>query len=296
MEKGTSPQGKADTTEHSMVMSTATFDRFSAFIHKETGIKMGANKRVMLQSRLLKRIRILKLGSFEEYYNYLFSTVGYQQEMADFVHEVTTNKTDFFREPTHFTYLMEQALPTLFSEGRCTLRSPLRVWSSACSTGEEPYTLTMFLSDYGARNKGFSYTILATDISTTVLRKAQEAIYDEHQIEPVPDPMRKKYILHSKNRDTGLVRIVPELRSRVEFRWTNLKEPTLARTEMMDVIFCRNVIIYFDRATQQLVVNNLCDHLHPGGFLFMGHSENLNGLDLPLMQVAPTIYRKTYGS
>jgi len=288
--------GNANTTESSMVMSSAIFDRFSAFIHKETGIKMGEKKRVMLQSRLLKRIRILKLNSFEEYYNYLFSSAGYEQEIADFIHEVTTNKTDFFREPIHFSYLMEQALPTLFSEGQCTFRSPLRVWSSACSTGEEPYTLAMFLSDYGSRNRGFSYTVLATDISTTVLRKAQEAVYDEHQIAPVPEPMRKRYFLHSKNRTTGLVRIVPELRSRVEFRWTNLKEPTLTRLEQMDVIFCRNVIIYFDQATQELVVNNLCDHLHPGGFLFMGHSENLNGLNVPLMQVAPTVYRKRYGS
>jgi chemotaxis protein methyltransferase CheR len=168
----------------------------------------------------------------------------------------------------------------------------LRVWSSACSTGEEPYTLAMFLHDYGTRNQGFSYTVLATDISTTVLREAQKAVYDEQRIAPVPAPMRKKYILRSKNRENQQVRIVPELRSRVEFRWTNLKDPKLAATEKMDVIFCRNVIIYFDRPTQELVINNLCNHLLPGGFVFMGHSENLNGLRIPLTPVAPTIYRK----
>ena len=276
-----------------MIMSDAIFKHFSAYIYEEMGIKMSDNKRVMLQARLLKRIRILKLPSFEAYHDYLFSPAGNQNELADFVHEVTTNKTDFFREPNHFTYLIDQALPTLFREGRSMFHNPLRVWSSACSTGEEPYTLAMFLHDYGTRNQGFSYTVLATDISTTVLREAQKAIYDERRIAPVPAPMKKKYILRSKNKESQEVRIVPELRSHVEFRWTNLKAPKLAATEKMDVIFCRNVIIYFDQPTQELVLNNLCNHLLPGGFVFMGHSENLNGLRIPLTQVAPTIYRKS---
>jgi len=285
--------GKADTTESSMIMSDALFNRFSVYIHDEMGIKMSENKRVMLQARLQKRIRALKLPSFQAYHDYLFSPAGHKNELADFVHEVTTNKTDFFREPNHFTYLIDQALPTLFREGRSMFHNPLRVWSSACSTGEEPYTLAMFLHDYGTRNQGFSYTVLATDISTTVLREAQKAIYDERRIAPVPAPMKKKYILRSKNKESQEVRIVPELRSHVEFRWTNLKAPKLAATEKMDVIFCRNVIIYFDQPTQELVLNNLCNHLLPGGFVFMGHSENLNGLRIPLTQVAPTIYRKS---
>ena len=284
--------GNANITESSMVMSDSIFNRFSAYIHEEMGIKMSENKRVMLQARLLKRIRALKLLSFEAYHDYLFSPAGHKNELADFVHEVTTNKTDFFREPSHFSYLIDHALPTLIKEGRSMFHNPLRVWSSACSTGEEPYTLAMFLDDYGTKNQGFSYTVLATDISTTVLREAQKAIYDEQRIAPVPSPMKKKYILRSKNRESQQVRIVPELRSHVEFRWTNLKAPKLTESEKMDVIFCRNVIIYFDQPTQELVLNNLCNHLLPGGFIFMGHSENLNGLRAPLTQVAPTIYRK----
>lgn len=275
-----------------MEMTDRIFHRLSAYIYAETGIKMGENKRVMLQARLAKRIRIVQLDSFEAYCDYLFSSVGQKEELASFIHEVTTNKTDFYREPHHFSYLIDQALPTLFREGRRTNRSPLRVWSSACSTGEEPYTLAMFLQEYEARNQDFSYTVLATDISTTVLREAKDAVYDLRKIDPVPVPIRKKYILRSKNKASQLVRIAPELRARVEFRWTNLKEPKLAASEMMDIIFCRNVIIYFDRPTQELVLNNLSRHLLPGGFLFMGHSENLNGLDVPLVQVAPTIYRR----
>lgn len=275
-----------------MEMSNTIFSSLTAYIHDELGIKIGENKRVMLQSRLAKRIRHLRLDSFEGYYEYLFSPEGQQKELAAFIHEVTTNKTDFYREPHHFSYLIDQALPTLFKEGRRVIRSPLRVWSSACSTGEEPYTLAMFLHEYEARNQDFSYTVLATDISTTVLREAKEAVYDLRKIDPVPAPIRKKYILRSKNKASQLVRIAPELRARVEFRWTNLKEPKLATSEMMDIIFCRNVIIYFDRPTQELVLNNLSRHLASGGFLFMGHSENLNGLDVPLVQVAPTIYRR----
>ena len=268
------------------------FHRLTSYIYDEMGIKMGENKRVMLQARLAKRIRIVQLDSFDAYCTYLFSNEGQREELASFIHEVTTNKTDFYREPNHFTYLTEQALPTLCREGRRCQRRPLRVWSSACSTGEEPYTLAMFLHEYEARNQGFSYTVLATDISTTVLREAKDAIYDVRKIDPIPAPIRKKYILRSKNKDSQMVRIAPELRARVEFRWTNLKEPKLTAREMMDVIFCRNVIIYFDQPTQELVLNNLCKQLVPGGFMFMGHSENLNGLNVPLVQIAPTIYRR----
>lgn len=276
-----------------MEMSDKIFHRLTAYIYEEMGIKMGENKRVMLQARLAKRIRILQLNSFDAYCDYLFSAAGQQQELASFIHEVTTNKTDFFRETSHFDYLIEQALPTLLNEGmRYTMRRPLRVWSSACSTGEEPYTLAMFLHEYEVRNQGFSYTILATDISTTVLREAKDAIYEERRIDPIPVPIRRKYVLRSKNKDRSQIRIVPELRARVEFRWTNLKEPKLTANEMMDIVFCRNVIIYFDRPTQELVLNNLCNYILPGGFLFMGHSESLSGLDVPLAQVAPTIYRR----
>jgi len=279
-----------------MEMNDKIFHRLTSYIYDEMGIKMGENKRVMLQARLAKRIRIVQLDSFEAYCAYLFSNEGQREELASFIHEVTTNKTDFYREPNHFTYLTEQALPTLFQEGRRCQRRPLRVWSSACSTGEEPYTLAMFLHEYEARNQGFSYTVLATDISTTVLREAKDAIYDVRKIDPIPAPIRKKYILRSKNKDSQMVRIAPELRARVEFRWTNLKEPKLTAREMMDVIFCRNVIIYFDQPTQELVLNNLCRQLTPGGFIFMGHSENLNGLNVPLVQIAPTIYRRINAS
>jgi chemotaxis protein methyltransferase CheR len=279
-----------------MEMNDKIFHRLTSYIYDEMGIKMGENKRVMLQARLAKRIRIVQLDSFEAYCTYLFSNEGQREELASFIHEVTTNKTDFYREPNHFTYLTEQALPTLFKEGRRCQRRPLRVWSSACSTGEEPYTLAMFLHEYEARNQGFSYTVLATDISTTVLREAKDAIYDVRKIDPIPPPIRKKYILRSKNKESQVVRIAPELRARVEFRWTNLKEPKLTAREMMDVIFCRNVIIYFDQPTQELVLNNLCKQLVPGGFIFMGHSENLNGLNVPLVQIAPTIYRKINAS
>jgi len=273
-------------------MSAKTFNLFSEYIQEELGIKMHQNKQVMLQTRLMKRLRALGIGSYEEYYDYLFSDEGHDSELPYFVHQVTTNKTDFFREPAHFHYMIKHALPTLIMENSYSLRNPLRIWSSACSTGEEPYTLAMIMADYAEQYQPVNFSILASDISPTVLQTAARGIYDSSKVDPVPHYMRRKYHLRSKDRKKNLVRIVPELRSKVRFQWVNLKRRTFNINKLMDIIFCRNVIIYFSKATQELVIGNLCKQLRPGGYLFMGHSETLSGFPLPLNQVATTIYRK----
>jgi len=272
-------------------ISDKDFVRLSEFIHDSCGIKITPPKRVMLESRLAKRLKDLGMNSFREYCEYLFSAKGMQDELVNMINMITTNKTDFFREPAHFNYLAEKAVPELIDLYEAGTRRMLKIWSAGCSTGEEPYTLAMVLNELTESYRGFRYMILATDISTRVLETAQQAIYEEEKIMPVPERLKKKYFLSGKNSRSGLVRIVPELRSTVKFRRLNFLEDFGMR-EQMDIIFCRNVIIYFDRLTQENLLKRFCNHLVPGGYVFMGHSETLQGMDLPLVPVAPTAYRK----
>lgn len=261
------------------------------YIQTEYGIKMPPAKKTMLESRLQKRLRLLGMDSFKDYLTFVFSPEGMEQELVHMVDAVTTNKTDFFREPSHFEYLVDRVLPDLVERTGAGLRRPLVIWSAGCSTGEEPYTLAMVLAEYALKVQGFKFQILASDISTQVLERASMAIYDEEKVAPVPPSMRKRYLLRSKDRDKRRVRIVPELRATLSFRRINFMEDFGMR-EQMDIIFCRNVIIYFDRQTQERLLRRFGDHLHPGGYLFMGHSETLSGLALPYVPVAPTVYRK----
>lgn len=273
-------------------LTNKDFQRLSGFIYDELGIKMSETKRSMLSGRLAKRLRALSLPSCSEYCDFLFSPEGAEQEMVHLVNAVTTNKTDFFREPAHFDYLVRQALPEL---RRCGLLGPggkLKLWSAGCSTGEEPYTLAMVLAEVQAQTPGFGFEILATDISTRVLEVARRAVYPLERVEPVPATLRSKYLLKNKDRNNPLVRIAPELRSRVSFGQLNFMAETFGLREPLDVIFCRNVIIYFDKPTQERLMSKFCRHLRSGGYLFLGHSESLHGYDVPLSQVAPTVYRK----
>ena len=281
------------TSRVSDVMSDETFARFSAFVQTELGIKMPEVKKTMLQSRLLKRLRAVGKTTFEEYYDYVFSSQGMNRELVDLIDVITTNKTDFFREPKHFDYLAQTALPQLIRVCGTGIRRKVRVWSAGCSTGEEPYTLAMVLSDFTCVCREFQFSILATDISTRVLETAKTAIYEHESAEPIPMALRKRYLMQSKDKNKKMVRIIPELRSLVQFQRLNFMDDDFCMREAMDIIFCRNVIIYFDRPTQEKVLNRLCRYLNPGGFMFMGHSETLNGLRVPLVQAASTVYRRT---
>lgn len=166
------------------------------------------------------------------------------------------------------------------------------VWSAGCSSGEEPYTLAILLSEYAQACPGFRFSVLATDISTDVLARASKAIFKTEQVAPVPQLLRKKYFMRSRDPESGLVRAVPELRSQVEFRRLNFMDADFGLTEHPEIIFCRNVIIYFDRATQVKVLQRLTHELAPGGFFFAGHAESLQGMDLPLTPVGTAVYRK----
>ena len=265
------------------------FQRLSAIIHDHVGICLPAAKQTMLESRLKPRLRALELGSFAEYCELIFAAGPDEPEFVEMINQVTTNKTDFFREPGHFDYLRQHALPTLLREHGAGRDRELVVWSAACSTGEEPYTLAMVLAEVQGAARGFQ--VLATDISTEVLEHAKRGVYDVERVAPVPPALRARYLLQSKDRAQGLVRVAPPLRATVHFRRQNLMDERYVVRAPVDVIFCRNVFIYFDRATQERILKRFCALLVPGGYLFLGHSEAINGLDLPLDQVAPTTYR-----
>jgi chemotaxis protein methyltransferase CheR len=274
---------------HLLRMNERTFERFSEFIKTELGIKMPASKKTLLEARLQKRLRELCMGSHDEYCEYLFSAAGMEEELANLVDVVTTNTTDFFREPKHFDLLTSTVLPELYAR-RGSARN-VNIWSAGCSSGEEPYTLAMVLSEFGRVNPGFTFSILATDISTQVLRMAVRAVYPESKIEPIPPECRKRYLLRSKDRTRKMVRINQETRHHVRFRRLNFMEE-FTFDGQLDIIFCRNVVIYFDRQTQEMLFSRFCRKLAPGGYLFIGHSESLSGMDLPLELVAPTVYRR----
>jgi chemotaxis protein methyltransferase CheR len=273
-------------------MSKKDFVRCSRFIQDEYGIKMPPSKKTLLECRLRKRMRALGMESFEEYVEYAFFSESGHDELIHMIDAVTTNKTDFFREPSQFDVLIKGVLPEVVEGRGAGVRRPLRVWSAGCSTGEEPYSLAMVLSEYRQWCPEFDFSILATDVSTMVLERASRGVYAEGKTRPVPGEMKEKYLMRSKDRSLGLVRVVPELRGRVSFQRLNFMEDDFGVRDCMDVIFCRNVIIYFDKKTQERLINILCDHLLPDGFLFVGHSETLHGMNVPLVQVAPMVYRK----
>lgn len=277
----------------SIQLKESDFKKLSKLIYNKYGIQMPPAKKVLIESRLQKRLIALSLNSFKDYCDYLFSSAGAREEIPHFVNNITTNKTDFFREPKHFDYLVETILPGMISSRKSTSQQ-LRIWSAGCSTGEEPYTLAMVLSDFMEKfARAFSYfSILASDISDNVLNFAANGLYPEERITPVPMTFRKKYFLKSKDRNTGLVKIKPEIRHRVQFKKVNFMDREFNIKEKQDIIFCRNVIIYFDRKTQETLINKFCRYLVAGGYIFLGHSETLYDTRAPLTTEAPTIYRK----
>lgn len=270
-------------------LSTTEFNKLSSFIYNQYGIKLPPVKKTLLESRLQKRLNILQLASFKDYCDYLFSPQGQKDELVYMIDLVTTNKTDFFREPAHFTFLETEVMPWFTSNypGR-----PLKVWSAGCSSGEEVYTLAIVLSECAEKYPLSNFSVYGTDISTQVLNKAIAAIYTEDRIAEIPLPLKRKYFLRSKDAATKTVRVSPKLRSKAVFERLNFMDDHFEVPGPFDVIFCRNVIIYFDKVTQEKVINKLCSKLKPGGYFFLGHSESIAGMDLPVQQLKPTIFRK----
>ena len=272
-------------------LSDREFAHLAKLVESHAGIRMPAGKRTMLEGRLRRRLRERGMDDFSAYCRFLFDEGGLEDEIGSLIDAVTTNKTDFFREPQHFDILTDMVLPRLVGQGVGTA-GPLRVWSAGSSIGAEAYTLAMVLADFRARRPDFDFRILGTDICTTVLRTASRAIYPEGMAEPIAMERRHRYLLRSRDRKAQKVRIAPELRTLVEFRQLNFMAPEYKLPTMQDVVFCRNVIIYFDAEVRLAVLSRICACIAPGGYLFMGHSETITGLDLPLRLIAPTVYAR----
>jgi len=270
-------------------LNNKDFARLSEFITKEFGIKMPGKKKIMLQSRLQKRLKELSFDNFSDYVEYLFSKKGMEEEVLHMIDVVSTNKTDFFRENVHFEYLLNTLLPDHFPPGT---KGCLKIWSAGCSSGEEPYTLAIVLAEYRLKNPMMEFLVYGTDISTRMLKTAYQAIYREDRIDNIPLELKTRYFLRSKNREDKKVRIVPELREKVIFTRMNLIDDYYSVPFVFDVVFCRNVLIYFEREMQEKIILKLCSKIRKEGYLFLGHSESVAGLNLPLKHVQPAILMK----
>ncbi|HAN19340.1 MAG: chemotaxis protein CheR [Bacteroidetes bacterium GWC2_33_15] len=271
-------------------MTDDDFNRLSDFIYKQSGIKMPYVKLIMLQSRLQKRLKELKISTYKDYVDYVFSEEGQKNEIIHMLDVVSTNKTDFFREPVHFDFLNTDVLPKFMNN--IHLNYNFKVWSAGCSSGEEPYTIAITLQEFKNRNPRFDYFITATDISLQILQHASLAVYKEERISNIPLEIKRKYFLRSKDHEKKTVRVVKELRNKVAYYRLNFMNDTYNLPDVFDVIFCRNVLIYFNRETQEQVINKLCLKLKSGGYLFIGHSESILGMKVPLEQIKPTIFKR----
>ncbi|MEI7636434.1 MAG: protein-glutamate O-methyltransferase [Syntrophus sp. (in: bacteria)] len=263
-------------------MKDSDFDRISKLVYEQCGIHLHDGKKELVKARLGKRLREGNFRSFAEYYGHVTTREG-QEELITMIDSISTNLTYFFREESHFRKL-EKILPKLAENKK------LNLWCAGCSTGEEPYSIAMTVREHV--NPGIAdVKILATDISTKVLKTAQTAVYSADRIDKIPQPLLRKYFQYGTGNSSGLYRVKKDLRALVEFRRLNLIEP-FPQQFRFHVIFCRNVMIYFDKATQSVLVNKYYEHLEKGGYLFVGHSESLTGLSHPFKYSEPSIYIK----
>jgi chemotaxis protein methyltransferase CheR len=263
-------------------LSAADFDLISDLAHRTCGIDLSHGKQELIQARLGKKIREGKFASFNEYYRHVVADrTG--EELAALLDALTTNFTSFFREPAHFEYLRKSVLPSV--------DGPIRIWSAGCSTGEEPFTIAFSLLEELGPLASARCRILATDISTRSLEEAQGAAYPAERFSDFPVDCFGKYLLRGSHRWQGWYRLKAPLRDMVEFHRSNLIDP-FHHPQPFQVIFCRNVMIYFNKTTQADLANRFARSLAPGGYLFIGHSESLTGLPHPYEYIQPAIYRK----
>jgi chemotaxis protein methyltransferase CheR len=278
------------TRQDNACLTDAEFTRFRGLIVEHTGINLKDNKRDLLVARLTQHIRSLGLPSFTAYYEYVVRDSS-GEALRDFINRITTNKTSFFREPHHFEFLRARLIPDLRRRGQ----RELRIWSAGCSTGEEPYSIAMTVEEALGKHHGWNVRILATDIDTQVLERAQAGTYPLAALEGFSPEHRRAWFLRGYGEFAGHAQVRPELRRMVEFQRLNFKETAWNIRSRFDLIFCRNVIIYFERSLQQLIVGRLAAFLKPDGYFFSGHSENLFWLRDLLLPVEPTVYRLNKG-
>lgn len=265
------------------------YEYVSRLLYERFGIHLGSQKRILVAGRLSKRVRQLGLSSFKQYFE-LLRTDSSGDELSEFINRITTNHSFFYREKDHFDYLTKVILPEIRGKIKADAHYPMRMWSAGCASGEEVFTLAMVLREYfGSALETMDSGLLATDISLAALKNAQAGTYPIAKIQELPVPMRKAYFRETEP-DSFVV--VPDLRRMVLFKRLNLMSEKFPFKTGFDVIFCRNVMIYFDQGSRARLISAFYEHVKPGGYLFIGHSESIQRSDCPFDYVQPAIYRK----
>jgi chemotaxis protein methyltransferase CheR len=276
--------------EDSEQLSDALFRKISRFVYDYAGINLTENKRELVRARLGKVIRTRGMKGYRHYYEYMSSDDS-GEAVRELLNAVSTNLTSFFRESKHFDFITQSLVPELAAEAKRHNSWRIRAWSAGCSSGEEPYSIAMTLLEALPEAARWDIKILASDIDTNMVACAASGIYEARAVTAIPAPLLKKYFQRSGEGEQARYQVKPEVKERMAFRYLNLMEPWPFKGHF-DFIFCRNVMIYFDKATQERLVNNFCRFLRPGGHLFIGHSEGLSGVNHEFKYVKPTIYRK----
>lgn len=268
------------------MVSTSEFRLFQTMVQRESGIALTDQKRALLTGRLAPRLRALGLPTFQSYYDHICRDAAERVRMID---AICTNETHFFREPRQFEFIERELIPELRVQAERGLRPKhIRVWSAACSTGEEPYSIAMSLV---AGLPGWGIDIVASDLSTKVLDRAAAGIWPLARAAEIPRHYRRAFILQGRGPEEGKIAARPELSSLIRFARINLHQESYPLTGAFDLIFCRNVLMYFDGESKKRIVSRLVDRLAPHGLLFLGHAESLHGSER-LRVVGPTIYAR----
>lgn len=270
-------------------LKNSDFEKISRLVYEQCGIYLHEGKKELVKARLSKRLRAGSYKSFSDYYRYVTTEEG-TDELVSMIDSISTNLTSFFREESHFVRLRHIILSAIEKSDHRGSKNNFQIWSAGCSTGEEPYTLAITVRET-AGNHSFDASILATDISTKVLKIAEAGIYGQEKIKGITPAILKKYFQVGTGQSAGYVRIKNEIKKMIIFQRFNLMDRFHAHSNF-DVIFCRNVMIYFDKKTQNLLVNKFYDSLKSGGYFFVGHSESLTGLKHQFNYVEPSVYVK----
>jgi len=271
-------------------MTNDDFAVISKIINTELGIKMPPQKKSLLEARLFKRLKELGQDNYTKYINnYLKNEDNLNNELITLIDLVTTNKTDFFREPKHFDILVNECLPYFCNELN---NKSLKIWSAGCSSGEEVYTIAMVIENNKNLYPLLDYQILGTDISQRMINHAISAVYNESKIADIPFSFKKRFLMKNKNKEIKNFRIVPELREKTYFLRHNLSNDAYKELGLFDIIFCRNVLIYFDVEAQIEILEKLSHNLNSGGYLFLGHSETITKMNDIYKHIYPAVYKK----
>jgi chemotaxis protein methyltransferase CheR len=273
-----------------ITMSDAEFELLRSLMFQQSGIELKDGKRELLKGRLAKRLRLLGYEQFAQYYDHLKNHDPQGTELQEMINAVTTHKTSFFRESHHFDRLRELLLIPACQAAAQGKRPPIRIWSAGCSSGEEPYSIAITVAANLERLATWDVKILGSDIDTAVLNKGRNAVYPRESVDDLPLEVLRRNFLCGKGKQSGYVQLKPDIRNLVKFGRVNLVGEKWPFRGKFDAIFCRNVMIYFDRDVQRTLLQKFAQHLKPGGFFFAGHSENFFGLNNSLRPIGGTVY------